>query len=119
MKHPLLNPDSPHYDTDCMPSIYELEKELTLAESIGWCKGNILKYKLRLGKKSTIDHFDSEAERKAKDIKKIETYEAYRDLLMRIADEIGIQCRVSQNEEPPHMVTTRMAIDMYADVQYL
>ena len=74
MIHPVLNPDSIRYDTkDKMPAIYDIERELTLIEAIGWARGNVLKYKLRLGKKKTTT--------KQKDLVKIATYGNYIELL--------------------------------------
>ena len=69
MKHPLLNTDSPHYEASGTQAIYELEKELTIPEMIGYCKGNIFKYKWRGGAKG--DDY----------LKKIETYQNYLDFL--------------------------------------
>jgi hypothetical protein len=70
--HPLLNENSPHYENeDGQPDIYYLEKEMTVDEAIGWCKGNILKYKKRLDKKG----------QKESDLIKIKTYRNYKALL--------------------------------------
>lgn len=46
--HPLLNPDITHYNTTSGAiAIKELEKQLTVNQMIGWCKGNIFKYEFR------------------------------------------------------------------------
>ena len=73
-EHPLKNPDSSHYDLwDGMDAITVLEGCLTTDELIGWCKGNILKYRLRIGRKGDLNGT----------IKKIETYENYLAYLMK------------------------------------
>ena len=70
MIHPLLNTDSRHYDKPGeKPSIWKLETQATLIEQIGWAKGNIFKYKARLGRKDSTTI--------AKDERKIETFENY------------------------------------------
>ena len=74
--HPLINKDSPHYDTGKKSAIEELEKRLTVTEMIGFCKGNIFKYRYRLEHKGN----------KESDLKKIETYENYLKLLERLDD---------------------------------
>ena len=68
MTHPLLNPDSPHYQLwSGKESIEVIESTLSTEELISGCKFNILKYRLRIGKKDDIE----------KDMQKIKTYEAY------------------------------------------
>jgi hypothetical protein len=48
MLHPLLTKGAnKHYDTKGKVTIQELEKELTVIEMIGYCKGNIFKYNSR------------------------------------------------------------------------
>jgi len=86
MRHPLLNPESAgHYDSGEKTAIEELEETATVAEQIGWCKGNIFKYRYRHDLKGEA----------IKDLKKLETYEKYLHLLysmgraavyMRVAD---------------------------------
>ena len=67
-KHPLLNSDSSHYNLfDGLEAISILEKLMTPTELMAWCRGNIYKYRLRIGNKGNG----------ASDLKKIETYEAY------------------------------------------
>lgn len=67
-KHPLLNPNSTHYQLwSGVESIELIESYLTVDELIGACKFNILKYRLRIGKKDDLE----------KDMTKIKTYEDY------------------------------------------
>jgi len=73
MKHPLVNSDSKHYNNNGHQTIYDLEQVLTIREMIGFCKGNIFKYKSRLGKKEGSN-----------DLKKIKTYENYLKLLQSL-----------------------------------
>lgn len=70
-RHPLKNPESKHYELwlGC-ESIEVLEATLSIDELIGWCKGNILKYRLRVSKKGDEKDWLS-------DLKKIMTYENY------------------------------------------
>lgn len=78
-EHPLKNPDSKHYELwEGYESIEALEAIMTKEELIGWCKGNILKYRLRIGKKD-----DPRAE-----VRKIITYEKYLKQLMEMSDEM-------------------------------
>ena len=66
--HKLIDSQSPHYDTEDEKSAIELmEEEITIVEMIGYCKGNIFKYKYRLNKKG----------QKASDIIKIVKYTNY------------------------------------------
>jgi hypothetical protein len=66
--HPLLNPNSSHYAMfDGLEAITILEQIMTVTELLAWCRGNIYKYRLRIGNKGNG----------ASDLKKIETYEAY------------------------------------------
>ena len=71
MKHPLINPNSKHYDAGGKTAIEELEEMLTIREMIGFCKGNIFKYEYRAEHKG----------QKESDFKKIQTYKDYLDLL--------------------------------------
>lgn len=50
-KHPIFNSSCTHYDNESEPTILQIQKELTLDELIGFCKGNVIKYKKRYGKK--------------------------------------------------------------------
>ena len=71
LTHPLINPDSAHYDRGKYSAIETLEYLATVLEQIGWCKGNIFKYNYRVGHKGTPEQ----------DMKKKETFEAYLALL--------------------------------------
>jgi len=93
--HPLINPDSPHYDGEGITAIEALEAHATVIEQIGWCKGNIHKYGWRMHKKGE----------KERDLRKAETFRRYLELLeslpaamaqRRVADayrELGIRMR--------------------------
>lgn len=74
--HPLINKNSPHYDTGKTSAIEELEKQLTVTEMIGFCKANIFKYNYRLHDKG----------QKESDQEKIKTYEDYLSLLQTLYD---------------------------------
>lgn len=74
MKHPLLNAKSSHYDKNGEPAIKGLEKEQTVIEQIGWCKGNIYKYKYRQDHKG----------QKESDLEKIEDYTRYKNFLCEL-----------------------------------
>lgn len=72
--HPLKNPDSTHYSmwrdsmtNEEVEAIDLLEKMATKAELLAWAKISLLYYRLRIGKKDDI----------AKEMKKIQTFEAY------------------------------------------
>lgn len=71
--HPLKNPDASHYamwhngDGEAIEAIDLMEKMFTTEELLAWAKITALKYRLRIGKKDDI----------TKEMKKIETYEAY------------------------------------------
>lgn len=65
--HPLLNPNSTHYEYDDKVSIQEMEKEMTVKEMIGYCKGNIFNHEFRKFNKGALEA--DEAKKK--------TYEAY------------------------------------------
>lgn len=73
--HPLLNPDSAHYQDGKKVAIEEMERELSVREMIGYCKGNIFKYAFRKELKGALEA----------DEKKIATYEAYLKLLKDLA----------------------------------
>lgn len=77
MNHPLLNPDSKHYAKDGKQSILTIEETLNMNEMIGACTFNIMKYTLRLESKG----------QKESDLKKIQTYQDYRDLLVGLRQE--------------------------------
>lgn len=72
--HPLKNPDSAHYamwldglSGETVEAIDLVEKMATKEELLAWAKISLLYYRLRIGKKDDI----------VKEIKKIETFEAY------------------------------------------
>ena len=68
MKHPLLNPDSKHYEMiGGVQAIELLEAMYTVDELMAWAKLNAMKYRLRIGDKDDPE----------KEIAKIKTYEAY------------------------------------------
>jgi len=69
--HPLINPNSSHYDTQEKTAIEHLEDQLTVREMIGFCKGNIYKYTYRKEHKGA----------KEADEEKIKTYVNYMAVL--------------------------------------
>ena len=71
-KHPLKDPKSSHYEIiDGIDSIDIMEKIMSTDELIGWAKGNVLKYQLRLGKKDNPEQ----------EIAKIKRYQDYYNYL--------------------------------------
>ena len=67
--HPLLNPNSPHYETeDGKVAIEEMEKVTNICKMIGFCDCSIFKYTFRKGRKGE----------KVDDLFKIDTYYAYK-----------------------------------------
>ena len=79
MQHPLMNPESKHYDSSNRePAVIEMEKQLTVCEMIGACKFNIHKYTYRKGLKG----------QKESDLKKIDTYKAYLEYLEDLKDRM-------------------------------
>lgn len=73
--HPLILKESSYYDNpNGKTSIEAREGELTVTEMIGVCKFNIAKYKTRKDKKGQLEN----------DLKKLQAYEAYLNLLLRI-----------------------------------
>ncbi len=76
--HPLLNPESTHYNMfDDKESIEILEAIMTTTELMAWCRGNVYKYRLRIGNKDNA----------SKEVKKIQTYEAYYRYLKEKLDD--------------------------------
>ena len=74
MTNPLLNPESTHYSMfDNKDAIEYLEALMSIDELKGWAKGNILKYRLRVGKKDDV----------LKEMYKIKTYEDYYKFLVQ------------------------------------
>ena len=67
-KHPLLNPDSPHYRMcDDVEAITRIEQMYTVDELKVWAKITAMKYRLRIGHKDDV----------SKEAAKIRTYEDY------------------------------------------
>jgi len=67
-EHPLINGDSPHYQmVDGVESVLLMESMFTTEELMAWAKITSYKYRFRIGKKDD----------NSKDIKKMQTYEAY------------------------------------------
>ena len=67
-KHPLLNDASKHYSMfDGVEAIERMEQMFTREELMAWAKCSVFKYRLRIGAKDAAD----------KEVKKIQTYEAY------------------------------------------
>ena len=101
MIHPLLNTDSRHYDKPGeKPAILKLETQATLIEQIGWAKGNIFKYKARLGRKDSTTI--------AKDERKIETFENYLYILedCKYKEESDtVYTRVALERHYPNLIT--------------
>ena len=83
--HPLINPNSKHYDREYRSAIEILEERLTINEMIGACKFNIIKYGYRKEAKG----------QKASDIEKIKTYQDYKQLLENL-DERYLNVIVSE-----------------------
>lgn len=67
-KHPLLNPDSTHYQmVDGVESIERLEQMYSLEEMMIWAKITAMKYRMRIGNKDNAE----------KEAVKIRGYEKY------------------------------------------
>jgi len=87
MKHPLLNNESKHYNTDMKATIYHFESTISVASMVDVCEFEIFKYKSRLGKKEFKNEkgvLISREDVKMSDLKKIETWKAYKDLLYTV-----------------------------------
>ena len=77
-QHPLINPDSRHYQmVDGTESILIMENMFTREELMAWAKITSYKYRFRLGKKDD----------NSKDIKKMQTYEVYYNYLKDAINE--------------------------------
>jgi len=71
-KHPLLNPDSKHYQMiGGVEAISLMELMFSTEELMAWAKLTSMKYRLRIGNKDNV----------TKEAEKIKTYEAYYDYL--------------------------------------
>ena len=76
--HPLLNPNSKHYDDDeGMSFIEEFEEDHTVRQVLSWAIINVEKYMYRQNKKG----------QKASDLEKIETYSKYMNVLIKLSQE--------------------------------
>ena len=92
MKHPLLNPDSKHYQMiDGVESIERLEQMYTQSELMTWAKITAMKYRMRIGNKDGAE----------KEVGKIKTYEAYYKYLESLVIEVeyGDEKDVDVNED--------------------
>ena len=77
-KHPLLNPDSKHYAMfDGVEAIQRMEQMFSPQELMAWAKISAMKYRLRIGHKDDP----------TKEVKKIQTFEAYYKYLKEKFDE--------------------------------
>ena len=73
--HPLLNPDSPHYQmVDGVEAIERMEQMFSLKELMAWSLISSFKYRLRIGAKDDP----------SKEIAKIKSFEAYYTYLENI-----------------------------------
>ena len=67
-EHPLLNPDSPHYEmVDGREAIEYMESLYTTIQLMDWAECSAMKYRLRIGKKDNSE----------KEVAKIKSFEAY------------------------------------------
>lgn len=66
-KHPLLNPDSKHYELLGDESIVQFEKLFTKDELRIWAKITYYKYMFRLGRKDDVQQ----------ELRKMQTYDDY------------------------------------------
>lgn len=73
MLHPLINPNSQHYQHDTKSSIEMMEEKYNVLEMIAFCRINIFKYEYRKEHKGQLET----------DLEKIITYQNYLDLLLR------------------------------------
>jgi hypothetical protein len=68
MPHPLLNPDSKHYQmVDGVEAVLRMEQMYSVEDLMAWCKISAMKYRLRIGNKDDV----------VKEATKIQGYEAY------------------------------------------
>lgn len=80
MLHPLINPNSQHYDAGEKSAIEMMEANYTVLEMISFCKINIFKYEYRKNHKGQLES----------DLEKITTYRNYLNLLMSCYEEFYI-----------------------------
>jgi len=100
-KNPLLNPDSKHYQMfDEKETIEHLEEMMTIDELKGWAKGNVFKYRLRIGHKDAIE----------KEMTKIKGYEEYYKFLNteRVLRDSGRNDRTLDYEKIKHICDERI-----------
>lgn len=81
IKHPLLNPDSKHYDQGT-PTIQKMEQEFSLTQMLAFAVINNFKYIDRMGYKG----------QKESDEKKAKSYEDYVFFLSDIIDIMKSSC---------------------------
>ena len=75
MKHPLLNPESTHYQMfDGVEAIERLEQMFSKEELATWARVTAFKYRLRIGNKDNVE----------KEVTKILGYEAYYEYLKEL-----------------------------------
>ena len=97
MKHPLLDNKSKHYDMQEKPTIYNIEKYITVNGMIAVCNFNIMKYVNR------------EKGQNVSDTRKIRYYNAYLEFLTNIINEYP---NIGDS-------TVRSVIDeFYKDIEY-
>ena len=80
MLHPLINPNSQHYQHDTKSSIEMMEEKYNVLEMIAFCRINIFKYEYRKEHKGQLDS----------DLEKITTYKNYLNLLLSCYEEFYI-----------------------------
>ena len=78
LPHPLLNPDSTHYQmVDGVEAIERMEQMYTVEDRMAWAKISAMKYRLRIGNKDNAE----------KEAVKIRGYEAYYKYLQEKLNE--------------------------------
>ena len=70
--HPLINPNSPHYDTGSKPSIQKFEEKHSVQKLMNWAEISIDKYR---------DEGRASKGQQEQDIIKAKTYEDYFNML--------------------------------------
>ena len=88
MKHPLINPESTHYQMiDGVESVERLEQMYTRTQMLAWACVTAMKYRMRIGNKDDSN----------KEAVKIRTYEDYYKYLATMTDseyELSVVSRV-------------------------
>ncbi len=83
--HPLLNPDSKHYQMiDGVEAIERMEQMYSVPDLMAWAKISAMKYRLRISSK---EHNGTIQNGISSDAKKIQTYELYYRFLEGKMDE--------------------------------